>query len=140
MTTTWYGYSIMQSRLSPFANSKRRMERKVNKAMHTTSKASKPKISKRWFQLVDAATLSKKRALLPVKKLRNSLLLNRELHRTLYGFIVFEVSWTNVRGINYLNELQVIIPSSWSFLGFQCNAGLYVLNFSLFGRRIHLWL
>lgn len=100
---------VTKSRLSPFANSKRRMERKVNKAMHelaTTSKASKPKISKRWFQLVDAATLSKKRALLPVKKLRNSLLLNRELHRTLYGFIVFEVSWTNVRGINYLNELQ----------------------------------
>lgn len=43
-----------------------------------------------------------------MKNLRNSLFLSNELHRTLYGFIVFEVSWTNVRGINYLNELQVI--------------------------------
>ncbi|CAI9294816.1 unnamed protein product [Lactuca saligna] len=55
---------------------------------------------------VDAAALSKKRALLPVKKLRSSLLANSKLHRTLYGFIVFQVSWKDVRGINYLNELQ----------------------------------
>ncbi|KAK6142439.1 hypothetical protein DH2020_022787 [Rehmannia glutinosa] len=46
------------------------------------------------------------RALLPVKKLRNSLIANSKLHRTLYGFIVFEVEWRDVRGINYLNELQ----------------------------------
>lgn len=63
-----------------------------------------------WFSLIDAATLSKKRVLLPAKTLRtlrNQLLISSELHRTLYGFIVFEVAWTNVRGINYLNELQV---------------------------------
>ncbi|CAI8595474.1 unnamed protein product [Vicia faba] len=29
-----------------------------------------------------------------------------ELHRTLHGFIVFEVTWNKVRGINYFNELQ----------------------------------
>ncbi|KAF3561697.1 hypothetical protein DY000_02016415 [Brassica cretica] len=29
-----------------------------------------------------------------------------KLHKTLYCFIVFEVEWENVRGINYLNELQ----------------------------------
>lgn len=56
---------------------------------------------------MDAVTLSRKRALLPVKKLRNSLIANSKLHRTLFGFIVFEVSWGDVRGINYLNELQV---------------------------------
>ncbi|KAL4573371.1 hypothetical protein LXL04_020174 [Taraxacum kok-saghyz] len=47
-----------------------------------------------------------KRALLPIKKLRSSLLANSKLHRTLYGFIVFQVMWKDVRGINYLNELQ----------------------------------
>lgn len=51
---------------------------------------------------------SRKRVLLPVKKLRNSLQFSSELHRTLYGFIVFEVAWTDVRGISYLNELQVL--------------------------------
>lgn len=62
---------------------------------------------RRWFPFIDAATLSRKRELLPVKKLRNSLILNSKLHRTLYGFIVFEVEWNDVRGINYFNELQV---------------------------------
>ena len=62
----------------------------------------------RWFSLIEAVVLSKKRALLPVKNLRNSLQLSSELHRTLYGFIVFEVAWTSVRGINYYNELQVL--------------------------------
>lgn len=62
---------------------------------------------KKWFLLLDVATSSRKRALLPVKKLRNSLITNSKLHRTLYGFIVFEVAWSDVRGINYFNELQV---------------------------------
>ncbi|KAK6157313.1 hypothetical protein DH2020_011561 [Rehmannia glutinosa] len=59
-----------------------------------------------WFNFAYAVKLSRKRALLPVKKLRNSLIANSKLHRTLYGFIVFEVAWSDVRGINYLNELQ----------------------------------
>uniref|UniRef100_A0A2P2JJV8 Uncharacterized protein MANES_12G069800 n=1 Tax=Rhizophora mucronata TaxID=61149 RepID=A0A2P2JJV8_RHIMU len=41
-----------------------------------------------------------------MKTLRKSLLLSSELQRTLYGFIVFEVAWSTVRGINYSNELQ----------------------------------
>lgn len=53
--------------------------------------------------------LSRKKILLPVKNLTNSLQFNIELRRTLYGFIVFEVAWSNVCGINYLNELQVLI-------------------------------
>ncbi|KAJ0986504.1 hypothetical protein J5N97_004860 [Dioscorea zingiberensis] len=59
----------------------------------------------RWFSLIDAA-LYQEKAMLPVRKLKNSFLLNKELHHTLYGFIVFEVAWAHVRGINYLNELQ----------------------------------
>lgn len=61
----------------------------------------------RWFSLIEAVMLSRKKVLLPVKNLRNSLQLSSELDRTLYGFIVFEVAWTSVRGINYYNELQV---------------------------------
>jgi hypothetical protein len=43
-----------------------------------------------------------------VNKVKDSRLLNRKLHQTLYGFIFFEVDWDNVRGINYSNELQVL--------------------------------
>lgn len=101
-----------QSRLSPFANTRKKkvkrdigdlFEVKGNSKLNT----SKSRNLRKWFSVIDAASLSKKKALLPVKKLRNSLILNSKLHRTLYGFIVFEVSWSDVRGINYLNELQV---------------------------------
>lgn len=97
-----------QSRLSPFANTKARRERKEGKDSCSKPTAIKSKRLERWFSLINAATLSQKRVLLPVKTLRSHLLLSSELHRTLYGFIVFEVAWTNVRGINYLNELQVV--------------------------------
>ncbi|XP_021719116.1 uncharacterized protein LOC110686834 isoform X2 [Chenopodium quinoa] len=109
---------VTKSRLSPFANSsarkkrnpgKEKLEKKAsNKATNSNqcTKSTNSKISERWFSLIDAASLSQKRALLPVKKLKYSLQLNRELHRTLFGLIIFEVSWDDVRGINYLNELQ----------------------------------
>ncbi|OAY35069.1 uncharacterized protein LOC110627969 isoform X2 [Manihot esculenta] len=97
---------VTKSRLSPFANTKAQRGRKEGKEACTDPSLSKSKEFKRWFSLLDATSLSRKRALLPVKNLQNSLFLSNELHRTLYGFIVFEVSWTNVRGINYLNELQ----------------------------------
>ncbi|XP_052178059.1 uncharacterized protein LOC127791918 isoform X2 [Diospyros lotus] len=102
---------VTKSRLSPFARTKARKQRRAKgKLLELTASAqsdvSKSKKFKRWFSLVDAATLSRKRALLPVKKLRTSLILNSKLQRTLYGFIVFEVAWSDVRGINYLNELQ----------------------------------
>ncbi|XVF31803.1 hypothetical protein REPUB_Repub17cG0024400 [Reevesia pubescens] len=97
---------VTKSRLSPFANTKGHRDRKEGKEASSKSNAKDPKKFERWFSLIDAATLSKKRVLLPVKKLRTSLLLSSELHRTLYGFIVFEVAWSNVRGLNYLNELQ----------------------------------
>lgn len=102
-----------QSRLSPFANTRRRKEKKKESevtGLCTSSKSStsKSNIFRKWSLLIDAASLSQKRALLPVKKLRNSLILNSTLKRTLNGFIVFEVSWKNVRGLNYFNELQVL--------------------------------
>lgn len=99
--------------MSPFANTRGQKERKIIENLsdlQTSSSSNASTLSnlKRWFSLIDAVTLSRKRALLPVKKLRSSLIANSKLHRTLYGFIVFEVAWgDNVRGINYLNELQV---------------------------------
>lgn len=102
---------VTKSRMSPFANTRGRKDKRGTgnmQEMQTNSEASTSESDKvkRWFSLIDAATLSRKRALLPVEKLRNSLLSNSKLHRTLYGFIVFEVSWNDVRGLNYLNELQ----------------------------------
>lgn len=101
----------IQSRLSPFANTRGRKQRKDNgDILDIKSNEFSPSESenaRRWFPFIDAATLAKKKELLPVKKLRNSLILNNKLHRTLYGFIVFEVAWNDVRGINYFNELQV---------------------------------
>ncbi|KAH8517888.1 hypothetical protein H0E87_005707 [Populus deltoides] len=96
---------VTKSRLSPFANSKSRRGRKEGKDAASQSNPSKSTKLERWFLLIEVATLSRKRGLPPVKKLRNSLFLSSELHRTLYGFIVFEVAWNDVRGINYLNEL-----------------------------------
>lgn len=105
-----------QSRLSPFANTRGRKQRKEGGDMLEMKSVpelstSKSENVRRWFPFIDAATLSRKRELLPVKKLRSSLILNSKLHRTLYGFIVFEVEWNDVRGINYFNELQVKLTS-----------------------------
>lgn len=80
----------------------------------SSSNTRKLRNFKKWFLLIDALTLSRQRALLPVEKLKDSLIANSKLHRTLYGFIVFEVAWKDVRGINYLNELQVA-ATSYSF-------------------------
>ncbi|XP_043693394.1 uncharacterized protein LOC122643888 isoform X2 [Telopea speciosissima] len=102
---------VTKSRLSPFANTRVRRERKdlgktVDLKNGSSSYSSKANKFERWFQLIEAATLSQKNSLLPVKKLKNSLLSSHDLCRTLHGFIVFEVAWADVRGINYLNELQ----------------------------------
>ncbi|XP_027931949.1 uncharacterized protein LOC114187780 isoform X1 [Vigna unguiculata] len=97
---------VTKSRLSPFAYSKARRERNEGKEVCPQSSSSNPKKLMRWLSLIEAVVLSRKRVLLPVKNLRNSLQLSSELHRTLYGFIIFEVAWSSVRGINYYNELQ----------------------------------
>ncbi|KAI3703984.1 hypothetical protein L1987_74185 [Smallanthus sonchifolius] len=93
--------------LSPFAITGGQKENKENSEFseldcHPQTSRHSQRL-KRWLSMV---TLSRKRVLLPVEKLRTSLLANSKLHRTLYGFIVFEVAWKDVRGINYLNMLQ----------------------------------
>lgn len=102
---------VTKSRMSPFANTRGQKSRKdanISAEVEVTSnlKTGESEEMKKWFSLVDAATLSRKRALLPVKRFGNTLISNSKLHRTLYGFIVFEIAWNDVRGLNYLNELQ----------------------------------
>lgn len=52
----------------------------------------------RWLRLMDSSKLQE-------KYLHAVMNLSKSLH----GFIVFEVAWKDVHGINYLNELQVSI-------------------------------
>lgn len=109
----------MQSRLSPFAKSKARRKTKEGKEARCKSDPSETKKFERWFNLIDSPNLSRKKVLVPVEKLRNSLLLDSKLHGILHGFIVFEVEWSNVRGINYLNELQVPLATGPPHSGFS---------------------
>ncbi|XP_062221853.1 uncharacterized protein LOC133921116 isoform X2 [Phragmites australis] len=99
---------VTKSRLSPFANTRTRRKQDETgvKLVFSEGPISAPHLwnkSSRWYSLIDEAMREKK---LQVNKLKDSRLLNRELHQTLYGFIIFEVDWADVRGINYLNELQ----------------------------------
>ncbi|KAL5070771.1 hypothetical protein RYX36_021658 [Vicia faba] len=79
------------------------LKKKEGKEVSSQPSISKPK---KLFSVIEAVASSRKRVLLPKKNIRNSLQFSSELHRTLHGFIVFEVAWNNVRGINYFNELQ----------------------------------
>ncbi|MBA0730081.1 hypothetical protein Golax_022875, partial [Gossypium laxum] len=94
------------SRLSPFAITKGRREKKEGKEASSKSNAKGSNNFERWLPFLDAKTSSGKKVLPPINRLNTSLLLSSELNRTSYGFIVFEVTWSNVRGLNYYNELQ----------------------------------
>nr|GLL24197.1 uncharacterized protein LOC109158725 [Ipomoea trifida] len=98
---------VTKSRMSPFANTRGQKDKRETEDMQTKAEpnASNSEEVKKWFSVIDAATLSNTSTILPVKKFRISFL-NSNLNRTLYGFIVFEVAWSDVRGINYFNELQ----------------------------------
>ncbi|KAM7271208.1 hypothetical protein ACFE04_030422 [Oxalis oulophora] len=99
---------VTKYRSSPFANSKSRKQttEDENNRPNESEAVKSKKIFDCWYALVDAASAPQKKISLPVDKLRTSLQFSSELHRTLYGFIVFEVGWDNVRGLNYLNQLQ----------------------------------
>ncbi|KAJ3677054.1 hypothetical protein LUZ60_002778 [Juncus effusus] len=141
--THLWQFMVTKSRLSPFANSRGKTNKK--KKPHETAKVktenfiSIPKSKSKWYSLIDAAVHQKK-TLFPVKNLKNSFLLNDELHRTLYGFIVFEVEWNDVRGINYLNELQTDTSMAmeakymkrWEFDSVE-QASMFVSSWYIFG-------
>lgn len=90
---------VTKSRMSPFANTRTRpenkeLENKLDEKQETPTTNKRDGLYK-WFSAIDAARWQHK-ALAPVK----------ELHHKLHGCVVFEVAWTDVRGINYINELQ----------------------------------
>eukprot|EP01018_Ginkgo_biloba_P037144 Gb_15822 [translate_table: standard] len=90
---------VTKSRMSPFANTRSRLEdedigNKVQGKQEAQAADQRDRLPK-WFSVIDAARWQHK-ALAPVK----------ELHHTLHGCVVFEVAWADVRGINYINELQ----------------------------------
>ncbi|KAJ6401370.1 hypothetical protein OIU84_016729 [Salix udensis] len=72
---------VTKSRLSPFANTKAKRGRKEGNVASSQSNPSKSKKFERWFSLIEVATFVSEE-----------------------GFATF--AWKDVRGINYLNELQ----------------------------------
>ncbi|MCO5601767.1 hypothetical protein L7F22_055892 [Adiantum nelumboides] len=105
---------VTQSRISPFAN--RNMRCRLIERIHRDSDENIQE-NKDNFSSVERWSL--KRRLFHteqnrvVKFLRNffqirlrSVVHMQELSQSLYGCVTFELEWKNVRGINYLNELQ----------------------------------
>lgn len=92
---------LLQYRMSPFTNTRalqRRSEVKRRKNGNNGHEPihKKPKRFSRWLPVIDS-TIWKE--------------MYMDLSKALHGFIVFEVDWKEVCGINYLNELQVRISS-----------------------------
>ncbi|KAG2241997.1 hypothetical protein Bca52824_096158 [Brassica carinata] len=88
---------VTKSRLSPLQTRKSRREEKQKqedekKPKEACSQANNKKMKelKKWFSLIGLT----------------QLLVSKQAAAQVHGFIVFEVEWDNVRGINYLNELQ----------------------------------
>lgn len=91
---------VTKSRMSPFKNTRILGASSSSGSVTTAdsfvkrSSDNKQKLS-RWFSVIDAAKWQHK-----------SLFCMLDLCKTLHGFIVFEVNWKDVHGINYFNELQ----------------------------------
>ncbi|KAG6517331.1 uncharacterized protein LOC122055742 isoform X1 [Zingiber officinale] len=91
---------VTKYRMSPFMNTRAAQKTlavgfKDDRNDDYESYFGKLKKGKRWLPLVDSSKLQE-------KYFHAVMSLNQSLH----GFIVFEVAWKDVHGINYLNELQ----------------------------------
>lgn len=93
----------MQYRMSPFANTRTR-DRATNAGNETerngccSSNQDNARRLCRWLPVIET-----------LKRREKYLFSAMDLSKALHGFLVFEVSWKDVHGINYLNELQVSI-------------------------------
>ncbi|KAJ0052453.1 hypothetical protein Pint_01540 [Pistacia integerrima] len=83
---------ITKYRLSPFINH-RTLHKSPNLGYRSPSHESKNLY--KWFPIVNMARLREK---VPFSAMN--------LYEALHGLIVFEVAWSDVRGINYFNKLQ----------------------------------
>ncbi|CAN6462754.1 unnamed protein product [Victoria cruziana] len=90
-------YLVAKYRVSPFANRRARHNSNFDSKSNSIPELVDVELKRRhrWSPVIDAAKWRKK-----------SFFQHMELCQTLHGFIVFEVSWKDVCGINYLNELQ----------------------------------
>ncbi|XP_060970935.1 uncharacterized protein LOC115712938 isoform X1 [Cannabis sativa] len=79
-------------RTSPFRNTRPLLR---SSSFHSSSSGHETNRLFKWFPTFDIASWRDKTPF----SIKN-------LYKELHGFIVFEVSWEDVRGINYLNQLQ----------------------------------
>ena len=94
-------FALTQYRTSPFKNS-RALLRRVSARYKDNSISSNDERKKlyRWVSVVNSQRWRAKAFFSLV-----------DLHVALHGFIVFEVRWEDIRGINYISELQVWLAS-----------------------------
>ncbi|KAK6940519.1 hypothetical protein RJ641_030050, partial [Dillenia turbinata] len=87
---------LAKYRMSPFRNTKSLLNASSFGPRDACSKSSSDEGKKllRWLSIINTSWKTK-----PLFSLR-------DLHKALHGFIVFEVAWKDVNGINYLNQLQ----------------------------------
>ncbi|CAM8988814.1 unnamed protein product [Rhodiola kirilowii] len=89
-----WGLVLTKYRMSPFRNNRALLKSQSLKCLSNNCLSNERNIFK-WMAMTCTNNLKRKAAF--------SFM---DLRKVLHGFIVFEVSWKNVRGINYLNELQ----------------------------------
>uniref|UniRef100_A0A6V7QY00 G1/S-specific cyclin-E protein n=1 Tax=Ananas comosus var. bracteatus TaxID=296719 RepID=A0A6V7QY00_ANACO len=91
---------VTKYRMSPFMNSRtfnRISDAESNSMMNGRDQSidDHSAKSRRWLRVIDSRKWQKR-----------YLLSAMDLSKALHGFLVFEVAWKDVHGINYLNELQ----------------------------------
>uniref|UniRef100_A0A7N0UIY8 Uncharacterized protein n=1 Tax=Kalanchoe fedtschenkoi TaxID=63787 RepID=A0A7N0UIY8_KALFE len=89
-----WGLVLTKYRMSPFRNTRALLKSQSLKHLSNNCLSNEKNIFK-WMAMTCTNNLKRKAAF--------SFM---DLRKVLHGFIVFEVSWNDVRGINYLNELQ----------------------------------
>ncbi|MQL82894.1 hypothetical protein Taro_015371 [Colocasia esculenta] len=117
-STNLWQLMVTKYKMSPFINTRELLKNtdpiKCNEIGSSISSVGVSKKFGRWYAVIDAAK-SRKKYLLSVM----------DLSKALHGLLIFEVSWKDVYGINYWNELQtdtslaleVKVMKKWEFHG-----------------------
>ena len=99
---SYYFLPRLQYRTSPFRNTRPLLR---SSSFCLSSSSNEAKSLFKWFPSFYMASWREKAPFSVVN-----------LYKELHGFIVFQVSWKDVRGINYLNELQVCVLKATTYL------------------------
>ncbi|KAK9281180.1 hypothetical protein L1049_004075 [Liquidambar formosana] len=95
-STRLWGLMITKYRKSPFRNTRTFLKSPSLRYKGSSNSSSHER--KNLYKWLSGANINRWREKAPFSFL--------DLRKVLHGFIVFEVAWKDVRGINYLNELQ----------------------------------